>query len=67
MSLSQLCISYAYYLLGISYYEQIVDEKDLQSIVKSKDVLKTLIEKFPNTEYAIDEFKIDLINDILAS
>ena len=30
---------YAYYLLGISYYEQIVDEKkDLQSIIKSKDI-----------------------------
>ena len=62
-------ISYAYYLLGISYYEQIVDEKkDLQSIIKSKDIFQTLIEKFPKTEYAIDaEFKIDLINDILAS
>ncbi len=62
-------ISYAYYLLGVSYYEQIVDEKkDLQSIIKSKGIFQTLIEKFPNTEYAIDaEFKIDLINDILAA
>ena len=62
-------ISYAYYLLGISYYEQIVDEKkDLQSIINSRDIFQTLIEKFPNTEYAIDaQFKIDLINDILAS
>ena len=62
-------IDYAYYLLGICYYEQIVDEKkDLQSIIKSKDIFQTLIQKFPNTEYAIDaEFKIDLINDILAA
>ncbi|WP_440633839.1 outer membrane protein assembly factor BamD [Candidatus Pelagibacter sp. HIMB1485] len=62
-------LSYAYYLLGISYYEQIVDEKkDLQSILKSKKIFQTLIENFPSTEYAIDaEFKIDLINDILAS
>ena len=31
-------IDYAYYLLAISYYEQIVDEKkDLQSIIKSKN------------------------------
>ena len=62
-------ISYAYYLLGVSYYEQIVDEKkDLQSIINSKDIFQTLIKNFPNTEYAIDaEFKIDLINDILAS
>ena len=30
-------LDYVYYLLGISYYEQIVDEtKDLQSIVKAK-------------------------------
>ena len=62
-------LSYAYYLLGISYYEQIVDEKkDLQSIVKSKEIFQTLIEKYPNSAYAIDSaFKIDLINDILAS
>ena len=62
-------LSYAYYLLGVSYYEQIVDEtKDLQSIVNAKDTFITLIDKFPNTEYAIDaRFKIDLINDILAA
>ena len=30
-------LDYVYYLLGISYYEQIVDEKkDLQSIIKAK-------------------------------
>ena len=30
-------LSYAYYLLGISYYEQIVDEKkDLQSLINAK-------------------------------
>ena len=62
-------ISYAYYLLGISYYEQIVDEKkDLQSIKNAKETFEVLIDKFPNTEYSMDaEFKLDLINDILAS
>jgi len=62
-------LSYAYYLLGVSYYEQIVDEKkDLQSIINAKKTFETLIKKFPNSEYALDaEFKIDLINDILAS
>ena len=62
-------LDYAYFLLATAYYEQIVDEKkDLQSIVKSKDIFQTLIKKYPNTEYAIDaKFKIDLINDILAS
>ena len=30
-------LDYAYYLLAICYYEQIVDEKkDLQSIIKAK-------------------------------
>ncbi len=62
-------VSYAYYLLGISYYEQIVDEKkDLQSILLAKDTFDLLILKFPKTEYAIDaEFKLDMINYIIAS
>tara|TARA_B100000575_G_scaffold285036_1_gene279818 strand:+ start:274 stop:1122 length:849 start_codon:yes stop_codon:yes gene_type:complete len=60
---------YAYYLLAISYYEQIVDEtKDLQSILQAKNYFNIILTDFPNTEYAMDsEFKIDLINDILAA
>ena len=62
-------LSYAEYLLGLCYYEQIVDEKkDLQSIENSKKIFSELIEKYPNTEFAIDaEFKLNLINDILAA
>ena len=62
-------LQYAYYLLAISYYEQIVDEKkDLQSIVDAKKTFKIVIEKYPNTDYGLDaEFKLDLINDILAA
>ena len=62
-------LNYVYYLLAISYYEQIVDEKkDLQSIINAKETFGIVIDKFPNTEYALDaEFKIDLINDILAA
>ena len=62
-------LDYAYYLLGIAYFEQIVDEKkDLQSIVNAKETFEIVIRDFPNTEYALDsEFKLDLINDILAS
>ena len=62
-------IDYAYYLLGVSYYEQIVDEKkDLESITNAKKTFKLLISNYPNTEYSLDaEFKLDLINDILAS
>ena len=62
-------ISYAYYLLAMCYYEQIVDEKkDLESIQNAKETFEILIDKFPNTEYSLDaKFKIDLINDTLAS
>ena len=62
-------VDYAYYLLGICYYEQIVDEKkDLKAIRDAKVKFIYILEKYPNTEYAIDaKFKIDLINDILAS
>ena len=60
---------YAYYLLSVCYYEQIVDEKkDLQAIIKAKKNFQIVIKNYPNTEYALDaEFKIDLINDILAA
>ena len=62
-------LDYAYYLLAISYYEQIVDEKkDLQSIILSKENFEIIMKQFPKTEYALDaQFKIELINDILAS
>ena len=60
---------YAYYLLSVCYYEQIVDEKkDLQAIIKAKKNFQIIIKNYPNTEYAMDaKFKIDLINDILAA
>ena len=62
-------LDYAFYLLGTSYYEQIVSEKkDLQSISKAKENFTIVVNKFPKTEYSLDaKFKIDLINEILAS
>ncbi|WP_145597082.1 outer membrane protein assembly factor BamD [Candidatus Pelagibacter sp. FZCC0015] len=62
-------IDYAYYLLAVCYYEQIVDEKkDLQSIIKAKQTFNKVISDFPNTDYAIDaKYKINLINNLLAS
>ena len=62
-------LDYAYYLLGLCWYEQIIDEKkDLETIIKAKEKFTYLINNYPNTEYALDaEFKIDLINDTLAS
>ena len=62
-------IDYAYYLLAICHYEQIVDEtKDLQSIIEAQKYFKIVTINYPNTEYALDsEFKLDLIDDILAA
>ncbi len=62
-------LEYVYYLLAVCYYEQIVDEKkDLQSILNAKENFNIIIKNYPNSEYAIDaEFKIDLIDDILAA
>ena len=61
--------AYAEYLLALCYYEQIIDEKkDLNSIERSKKIFLRLIQNHPKTEFATDaKFKLDLINDILAS
>ncbi len=62
-------IDYAHYLIGICYYEQIVDEKkDLKSIILAKEKFKFVVSQFPDTDYALDAtFKLDLIDNILAS
>ena len=60
---------YAYYLLGICHYNQIVDEKkDLGEIIKAKQYFNLLIKEFPDTDFAEDaKFKIELTEEILAS
>ena len=62
-------ISYAYYLLAIVNYEQILDEaKDIMPLLNSKEKIEFFIKKFPDTEYALDlKFKLDLINNQLAA
>ncbi len=59
---------YAYYLLAICHYNQIVDEKkDLGEIIKAKNYFNLLIEKYPDTDFAEDaRFKLELIDEILA-
>lgn len=61
--------AYAHYLIAMCYYENIEDEKrDLEPLIKSRDKFNFIIKKFPNTEFSLDsEFKVDLIEDILAS
>lgn len=60
---------YAFYLLGLSHYNQIVDEtRDLNEILKAKEYFNYIIKNYPNTEFALDsEFKLELIQEILAS
>ena len=61
--------SYGHFLLAMCYYEKIVDEKkDLAPLVQAKKTFKFVIDNYPNTDFAIDsKFKVDLINDIMAS
>jgi len=60
---------YAFYLLALCHYNQIVDEtKDLNEILKSQEYFNLIIKNYPDTEFAIDsEFKLELIQEILAS
>ena len=62
-------LDYVYYLMGLSYYENIEGEKkDLKPLQEAKKKFKFVIENYPNTDFALDsKFKIGLINDILAS
>ena len=62
-------VSYAHYLIAISYYEQILDEdKDIQPLLISKKKIEDYIKKFPNTDYSIDlKFKLDLVINQLAA
>ena len=62
-------IVYAYYLLGMCHYEQIADEKkDLGSIIDAQKNFKYVLKNYPNSDFALDsEFKLDLIQEILAS
>ena len=60
---------YAYYLLALCHYDQIVDEKkDFNEILKAKKYFEILIDKYPNTDYAADsKFKLEFIVEIMAS
>ena len=60
---------YAYYLLALCHYDQIIDEKkDLNEILQSKKYFEIIIKEYPNTEYAVDsKFKLELIIEIIAS
>ncbi len=60
---------YAYYLLALCHYDQIIDEKkDLYEILQSKKYFNYVIKNYPNSDYAIDsKYKLELIIEIMAS
>ena len=62
-------VAYAHYLIAISLYEQILDEKkDIEPLLKSKEKIKYFLENFTDTEYALDlKYKLDLVNNQLAA
>jgi outer membrane protein assembly factor BamD len=59
---------YAYYLIGLSYYEQISDvERDQAVTRQALQALNEVQRRYPRTQYAADaRLKIDLVNDHLA-
>ena len=60
---------YAYYLLALSHYDQIIDEKkDMNEILKARKYFEIVIKDYPNTEYAQDSsYKMEYIIEIMAS
>ncbi len=59
---------YAYYLVGLSYYEQISDvQRDQKITDQARRALNEVVRRFPNTQYANDaRLKLDLVEDHLA-
>jgi outer membrane protein assembly factor BamD len=59
---------YAYYLIALSYYEQISDvTRDQKVTEQTRTALQEVMRRYPNTEYASDaKLKLDLVNDHLA-
>jgi len=59
---------YAYYLIALSYYEQINDvDRDQAITLQALTALQDIQRRYPDSEYASDaRVKIDLVNDHLA-
>jgi outer membrane protein assembly factor BamD len=59
---------YAYYLIAMSYYEQISDvDRDQAITLQAQRALNEIIRRYPRSEYAADSrLKLDLVNDHLA-
>ncbi len=62
-------LAYVHYLIAMCYYETIEDEKrDSAPLINAREKFNYIVDNYPNTDFAIDsKFKLDLIEDILAS
>ena len=62
-------IDYAFCLLAMNHYENIIDEKkDLEPLLLSKEKFEYIVKNFPETDFAQDSiYKLALIQDVLAS
>ena len=62
-------IVYAHYLIALTLYEQILDEKkDLDPLLLTKEKINFVIKNYPNSDYALDlKFKLGLIDNQLAA
>ena len=60
--------AYAYYLIGLNYYEQISDvSRDQKNTKLAQDALTEVTRRYPGTRYAADaRIKLDLVADHLA-
>ena len=59
---------YAYYMIALNYYEQIVDVgRDQEITVKAQSALQSVINRYEGSKYAKDAvLKLDLVRDHLA-
>ena len=62
-------ISYAHFLLGMCFYENIIDEKkDIEPLIKAEDKFNFIVKTYPDTDFALDaKYKLDLIKDLMAA
>ena len=62
-------LDYAHYLIAISYFEQLYDEKkDLGPLRKARSKFEYILKNYPQTDFSIDaKFKLGLIIDQLAA
>ena len=59
---------YAYYLIAVSYFDQIIDVgRDQKTTELAQEALFELVRRYPDTDYARDaRLKLDMVDDHLA-